>query len=152
MSKKSCLLYRRVMFEWPHKSGGLWLLCHDFQVFVARVGANQWVNEKSSYAVYVYFGTVGLTRTAIQQAGIAASVYNEDCGNIAGRSCSDWNDAPTGLLLSGCFAHRAFSHWVGEICWVGFELVMCTFEPYNSVHSSQLAHIPHISLCVCLCW
>ena len=52
-------------------------------------GANQWVNEKSSYVVYVHFGMLDLIRTAIQQVGIAASVYHEDCGNIARRSCSD---------------------------------------------------------------
>ena len=83
--------------------------------FCGTYGANQWVNEKSSYAVCVHFGTLDLIRTAIQQVGIAASVYHEDCGNIARRSCSDWNDAPTGLLLSGCFARRASSRWVGEI-------------------------------------
>ena len=52
-------------------------------------GANQWVNEKSSYVVYVHFGMLDLIRTAIQQVGIAACVYHEDCGNIARRSCSD---------------------------------------------------------------
>jgi len=57
------------------------------------------VNEKLSYAVYVHFGMLDLIRTAIQQVGIAVCVYHEDCGNIARRSCSDWNDAPTGLLL-----------------------------------------------------
>ena len=36
----------------------------------------------SSYAVYVHFGMLDLIRTAIQQVGIAASVYHEDCGNI----------------------------------------------------------------------
>jgi len=59
---------------------------------VARMGANQWVNEKLSYSVpgvHVHFGTLDLIRTAIQQVGIAASVYHEDCGNIARRSCSD---------------------------------------------------------------
>ena len=53
MSKKSGLLYRQVvMFELPHKNGGVVLLSRDIQVFVART--NQWVIEKSSYPEYVW--------------------------------------------------------------------------------------------------
>ena len=55
---------------------------------MARMGANQQVNEMLSYAVYVHFGMLDLIRIAIQQVGIAASVYHEDCGNIARTSCS----------------------------------------------------------------
>ena len=38
--------------------------------FCGSMGANQWVYEKPSYAVYVHFGTLDLIRTAIEQVGI----------------------------------------------------------------------------------
>jgi len=59
-------------------------LSSNFQAFVAHMAADQWVNEKSSYAEYVQFGILDFTDLMM-----AMSVYSVDCGNIAHRSCCD---------------------------------------------------------------
>jgi len=59
---------------------------------------------------------------AIQRVGMAA--YSVNCGNIACRSCCDWNEAPTDLLLRGCLHHKASPGWVGEIYQMGFKLLI----------------------------
>ena len=65
-----------------------------------------------------------ILQTAIQRVGMAVSVYSVDCGNIAHSSCYDWNETPSGLLLSGCLPYRAFSlpssrNSLGRF-WVGY--------------------------------
>jgi len=47
---------------------------------------------------------------------------------IACRSWSDWNDAPTGLLFSSCFAHRASSQLSCRNLPGRFEIVAWTFS------------------------
>jgi len=86
----------------------------------------------------MHFELVFLTLQTAIQPGIAMSVYHVDCGNIAHWSCCDWNDTPSGLLLSGCLPHRAsFQLSSPGRFWV----IMSTLEQYNSVHSRWPAYI-----------
>ena len=82
------------------------------------------VNKMLSYwDVIIMFAFVFSTLpTTIQRVGMAVSVYCIDSGNIAQRSCCDWNDTPPGCFLGGCLPRRVSSHWIYENYQVGFEL------------------------------
>ena len=110
--QETCLLYRQVVslgtFEMTSQEWWGVVTCPVafMLLWLIWLQISGWMKSQAGRNVCtLLFLTL---QTEIQPVRIAVSVYHIDCSNIIIRYY-DWNDAPTGLLLSGSFARRASS-------------------------------------------